>query len=116
MLSHRSIWNVTPIDPTSTFSVRVALVPIAWLLFHWRKQGRPDTFVLGAYLMLAGTIRFLIEFLRTNVRVLGPFSVAHLASLKGLRLIIGKPPAGTRADADAWIAARLAEQAAEGAA
>ena len=66
--------------PTQIYEA-VALVPIAWLLFHWRKQGRPDTFVLGAYLALAAATRFLIEFLRVNVRVLGPFSVAHLGSL-----------------------------------
>jgi len=69
-----------PVHPTQIYEA-VALVPIAWLLVHWRKQGRPDTFILGAYLTLAGATRFLIEFLRVNVRVLGPFSLAHLASL-----------------------------------
>jgi phosphatidylglycerol:prolipoprotein diacylglycerol transferase len=71
------------VHPTQIYEA-VALVPIAWVLFHWRKQRRPDTFVLGAYLILAGTIRFLIEFLRVNVRVIGPFSVAHLASLAAI--------------------------------
>ena len=37
--------------------------------------------VLGAYLVLAGTIRFAIEFIRVDRRVLGVLSVAHLASL-----------------------------------
>jgi prolipoprotein diacylglyceryltransferase len=37
--------------------------------------------VLGAYLTLAGSIRFAIEFLRVDVRVLHGLSVAHLASL-----------------------------------
>jgi phosphatidylglycerol---prolipoprotein diacylglyceryl transferase len=69
-----------PVHPTQIYEA-VALVPIAWLLVHWRKHGRPDTFVLGAYLTLAGATRFVIEFLRVNVRVLGPFSLAHLASL-----------------------------------
>jgi prolipoprotein diacylglyceryltransferase len=40
--------------------------------------------VLGAYLMLAGSIRFLIEFVRVDARVLGIFSVAHLASLAAI--------------------------------
>ena len=44
-------------------------------------RGAADTFVLGGYLVIAGTIRFAIEFLRVNVRVLGIFTVAHLASL-----------------------------------
>ena len=69
-----------PVHPTQLYEA-AALVPLAWLLFRWRRQGRPDTFVLGAYLVLAGTIRFLIEFVRVNVRVLGIFTVAHLASL-----------------------------------
>jgi len=68
------------VHPTQIYEA-AALVPIAWLLVHWRKHGRPDRLVLGAYLMLAGATRFLIKFLRVNVRVLGPFSVAHLASL-----------------------------------
>ena len=58
----------------------------AVLLFRWRRQGRPDTFVLGAYLLLAGAIRFAIEFVRVNERVLGIFSVAHLASLSAITI------------------------------
>ena len=69
-----------PVHPTQIYEA-IALVPLAWLLFRWRLQGRPDAFVLGAYLVSAGMIRFLIEFLRVNIRVVGPFSVAHLASL-----------------------------------
>lgn len=69
-----------PVHPTQLYEA-LALVPLAWLLIRWRREGRPDIFVLGAYLVSAGTIRFLIEFLRVNVRVLGPLSVAHLASL-----------------------------------
>ena len=72
--------TVAPVHPTQLYEA-VALVPLAWLLFRWRRQGRPDRFVLGAYLVLAGTVRFLIEFVRVNVRVLGIFTVAHLASL-----------------------------------
>jgi prolipoprotein diacylglyceryltransferase len=30
--------------------------------------------------VLAGTTRFAIEFIRVNVRVFGPFTVAHLLS------------------------------------
>lgn len=69
-----------PVHPTQLYEA-AALVPLAWLLFRWRRGGRADTFVLGAYLALAGTIRFAIEFLRIDVRVLGPLSVAHIASL-----------------------------------
>ena len=69
-----------PVHPTQLYEA-IALVPLAWLLVRWRRQGRPDAFVLGAYLIVAGTIRFLIEFVRVNVRVLGVLTVAHLASL-----------------------------------
>jgi phosphatidylglycerol:prolipoprotein diacylglycerol transferase len=67
------------VHPTQIYEA-LALVPVAWLLFRWRREGRTDRFVLGAYLVLAGSVRFAIEFLRADVHVLGPFSVAHLAS------------------------------------
>jgi phosphatidylglycerol:prolipoprotein diacylglycerol transferase len=75
-----------PVHPTQLYEA-AALVPLAWLLIRWRRQGRSDRFVLGAYLVLAGTIRFGIEFIRVNQRVLGVFTVAHLASL--LAIIVG---------------------------
>ena len=81
-----------PVHPAQLYEA-AALVPLAWLLFRWRTQGRPDTFVLGAYLVLAGAIRFAIEFIRVDVRVVGPLSVAHLASLGaiavGVMLLVG---------------------------
>jgi phosphatidylglycerol:prolipoprotein diacylglycerol transferase len=67
------------VHPTQIYEA-LALIPVAWLLVRWRRQGRTDRFVLGAYLALAGSVRFAIEFLRADVRVLGPFSVAHIAS------------------------------------
>jgi phosphatidylglycerol:prolipoprotein diacylglycerol transferase len=72
-----------PVHPTQLYEM-AALLPVAWLLIRWRKRGRSDAFVLGVYLVLAGSIRFLIEFIRINVRVLGPLSVAHLASLAAI--------------------------------
>ena len=54
---------------------------MAWLLIGWRRAGVEDRVVLGRYLLLAGSIRFAIEFIRINVRVLGPLTVAHLVSL-----------------------------------
>ena len=56
----------------------MALLPIAWLLLRWRRQRRPDQFVLGAYLVFTGTARFLIEFLRMRESLSGPFAVAHV--------------------------------------
>jgi phosphatidylglycerol:prolipoprotein diacylglycerol transferase len=69
-----------PVHPTQIYEA-LLLVPLALLLIRWRRNGRTDGFVLGWYLVLAGAIRFAVEFLRVDVRVLGPLSVAHLASL-----------------------------------
>lgn len=72
--------TTVPVHPTQIYEA-LALVPLAVLLFRWRRLERADAFVLGAYLLLGGAIRFAIEFLRVNERVVGPFSVAHLASM-----------------------------------
>jgi phosphatidylglycerol:prolipoprotein diacylglycerol transferase len=71
------------VHPTQLYEA-AALVPLAWLLLRWRRRGASDTVVLGAYLLLAGTIRFAIEFLRVDVRVIAGLSVAHLASLAAI--------------------------------
>jgi phosphatidylglycerol---prolipoprotein diacylglyceryl transferase len=84
-----------PVHPTQLYEA-VALVPLAWLLVRWRREGRADTFVLGAYLIIAGTIRFAIEFLRVNVRVLGVLTVAHIASLLVAAVGIGFLSRGQR--------------------
>ena len=87
-----------PVHPTQLYEA-AALIPIAWLLLRWRREARPDRSVLGAYFVMAGTLRFAIEFLRVNTRVLGPLTVAHLASagvaLVGLALL-ARPPASER--------------------
>lgn len=69
--------TTTPVHPTQLYEMLV-LVPIAWALVRWRRQRRPDAFVLGAYLMATGSVRFLIEFLRMRESLFGPFAVAHV--------------------------------------
>lgn len=80
------------VHPTQLYEV-AALLPLAWILARSRRNGRSDRYVLGAYLALAGTMRFLIEFIRVDVRVIGVLSVAHLASLGvatlGLWILLG---------------------------
>jgi phosphatidylglycerol---prolipoprotein diacylglyceryl transferase len=66
--------------PTQLYEA-IALAGVAWMLIRWRRAGVPDRVVLGRYLVLAGSIRFAIEFIRINLRVLGPFTLAHLISL-----------------------------------
>jgi len=69
-----------PVHPTQLYEM-VALLPVAWLLMRWRHAGRPDRFVLGAYLVSTGLIRFAIEFLRLRQSLVGPLAVAHVAAL-----------------------------------
>jgi phosphatidylglycerol:prolipoprotein diacylglycerol transferase len=72
--------TVVPVHPTQLYE-SVALIPIAWLLLRWRRQHVDDVVIVGRYCILAGGLRFLIEFVRVNVRVVGPFTLAHLVSL-----------------------------------
>src|SRR6266850_669972 len=68
------------VHPTQVYEM-IALFILAWLLIRWRRAGVDDRVVLGRYLVLAGSVRFAIEFIRVNIRVLGPLTVAHLVSL-----------------------------------
>lgn len=92
--------TTVPVHPTQIYEA-LALVPVAWLLLRWRAEQRPDAFVLAGYLLLAGTIRFAIEFLRINEPVLGGLTTAHLASLAAaitgavLMLTVASGRAGT---------------------
>jgi phosphatidylglycerol:prolipoprotein diacylglycerol transferase len=70
----------TPVHPTQLYET-LALLPLAWMLLRWRREGRSDAFVLGAYLTSAGVIRFGIEFLRVHQPILGPLALAHLFSV-----------------------------------
>ena len=69
-----------PVHPTQLYEA-LALLPIAWMLTRLRRRGVGDAVVLGVYLISVGALRFAIEFLRINERVLGPFTLAHLISL-----------------------------------
>src|SRR5690606_35147988 len=84
--------TATPVHPTQLYET-LALVPIAWALVRWRRQRRPDAFVLGAYLIATGSLRFLIELLRMRESLFGPFAVAHvfafMAVCVGVVLLVG---------------------------
>src|SRR5688572_21661264 len=60
-----------PVHPTQLYET-AALIPIAFALLRMRRNGSNDRAVLGTYLVLAGALRFLIEFIRINERVIGP--------------------------------------------
>ena len=71
--------TTVPVHPTQLYEM-AALFVVAWMLIRWRRQHVPDAVVIGRYLLLAGAIRFAIEFIRVNIRILGPFTLAHLVS------------------------------------
>jgi phosphatidylglycerol:prolipoprotein diacylglycerol transferase len=74
------------VHPTQLYEA-IYLAFLTWILIRWRRRGVADRIVLGRYLVLAGAFRFLLEFLRVNVRVAGPFTVAHFFAL--LIVIVG---------------------------
>jgi phosphatidylglycerol:prolipoprotein diacylglycerol transferase len=69
-----------PVHPTQLYEA-IPLVVLAWLLIRWRRQNTADAVVLSRYLMLAGALRFAIEFVRINAPVLGPLTLAQLWSI-----------------------------------
>ncbi|HTM03184.1 MAG TPA: prolipoprotein diacylglyceryl transferase [Vicinamibacterales bacterium] len=69
-----------PVHPTQLYEM-FALGIVAWLLFRWRRRRVADQLVLARYLMLAGAVRFAIEFVRINRQILGPLTLAQLWSL-----------------------------------
>jgi phosphatidylglycerol:prolipoprotein diacylglycerol transferase len=71
--------TMTPVHPTQLYEAFL-LVPIALVLLGLRQRRRPDATVFGAYLLMTGGARFLIEFVRINTPVLGPMTVAQLAA------------------------------------
>jgi phosphatidylglycerol:prolipoprotein diacylglycerol transferase len=83
-----------PVHPTQLYEMAL-LLPIAWLLIRWRRGGIADRVVLGRYLVLAGVVRFAIEFIRVNEPVAGPLTLAHVISgaitIAGIYLIATAP-------------------------
>jgi phosphatidylglycerol:prolipoprotein diacylglycerol transferase len=68
------------VHPTQLYEA-ILLIPVAWALLRWRRAGVPDPVVVGRYFVLVGGLRFIIEFVRVNLRVLGPLTLAQLISL-----------------------------------
>jgi len=68
-----------PVHPTQLYEA-AGLTVIAWALIRWRRRDLSDVMVFARYLVMAGALRFLIEFIRVNAHVLGPFTVAHIFS------------------------------------
>ena len=69
-----------PVHPTPLYEA-AGLAVVAWTLIRWRRRGVADGVVFGRYLILAGSLRFLIEFVRINRRIAGPLTLAQLIAL-----------------------------------
>lgn len=80
--------TTVPVHPTQLYEA-IGLGLLGWLLLRWRRRGVRDPVVLGRYLVAAGTLRFVIEFIRVNERVAFGLSVAHLVSLVAIAVGIG---------------------------
>ena len=81
------------VHPTQLYEAFL-LIPVAWMLLRWRRRGVPDGVVLGRYLVPVGSIRFGIELIRVNRRVLGPFtlaqSIAFVLITAGMALMLSR--------------------------
>lgn len=75
------------VHPTQLYEAAL-LALLAVLLVRWRRRGVSSHTVLGRYLLLAGLVRFAIEFLRVDQRVFFGLSVAHLAAVAMMGLSV----------------------------
>jgi phosphatidylglycerol:prolipoprotein diacylglycerol transferase len=77
--------TTVPVHPTQLYEA-VFLGILAVLMLTWRKRGTRDRALLARYCLVAGAFRFVLEFIRVNVRVAAGLSVAQWASLALLGL------------------------------
>ena len=95
--------TTVPVHPTQLYEA-IGLGVLAWLLLRWRRSKVPDRILLGRYLVGAGMLRFVVEFIRVNERVAFDLSVAHLVSLAaiavGSGMLVVAPPARRAAYSD----------------
>ncbi len=76
-------WDKPPgvrVHPTPIYE-SVAYFTIFAVLWRLRTRPQPDGTVFSWYLVLSGTVRFLVEFVRTNPRVAFGLTDAQLTSL-----------------------------------
>jgi phosphatidylglycerol:prolipoprotein diacylglycerol transferase len=80
--------TTVPVHPTQLYEA-IGLGLLGWVLLRWRHSAVPDAIVLGRYTVAAGMLRFVIEFIRVNERVVFGLSLAHLVSLAAIAVGIG---------------------------
>jgi phosphatidylglycerol:prolipoprotein diacylglycerol transferase len=67
------------VHPTPLYELAAGLL-IGWWLWRRGAKTRPTGELLGEYLVLAGTARFLVEFIRRNPKILCGLSNAQIAA------------------------------------
>jgi phosphatidylglycerol---prolipoprotein diacylglyceryl transferase len=78
------------VHPTPLYELAAGLLIGLWL---WRRGAKPHGVgsIVGQYLILTGTARFLVEFVRRNPKVIWGLSNAQVASagsvLAGIALV-----------------------------
>ena len=89
--------TTVPVHPTQLYEA-MGLGLLGYLLLRWRLRGVSDAGILGRYLVSAGLLRFLIEFLRVNEPLAFGVSVAHIVSMVAIALgvMLLAAPGGTR--------------------
>ncbi|MEE9167433.1 MAG: prolipoprotein diacylglyceryl transferase, partial [Candidatus Neomarinimicrobiota bacterium] len=72
--------TTTPVHPTQLYETTMGLI-IFVILWKLRTRTRPGEMLFFIYLVLAGTERFFIEFIRTNTEYLLGLTGAQIVSL-----------------------------------
>jgi phosphatidylglycerol---prolipoprotein diacylglyceryl transferase len=68
------------VQPTPLYEFLFAMV-LGWLLWRLGGKARPLGWLTGLYLLLSGSARFLVEFVRINPPVYGWMTNAQVAAL-----------------------------------
>ncbi len=73
------------VHPTQLYEAAFLFIFTA-ILVAWRRRGMPDLKVIALYLIIVGSERFLLEFIRINVRVALGLTVAQWGALAAVAL------------------------------
>jgi len=99
------------VHPTPLYELGVGL--LIGLYLWWRGGKRRGTgAIVGEYLILSGTARFLVEFIRRNPKILWHLSNAQLASAGSVIVGVGLVLWASRRPVDSPAAAQAVEKAA----